>query len=66
MMMALEADARDNIRLIDGAYTAMDNLDHNFFVGKLEQALFYCLYRTLYIGFYNDVQFLQISCLNLT
>lgn len=43
----------------------MDDFDNNFLVGKLYETLFYSLYRTLYIGFYDDRKLLDISGLDL-
>ena len=54
-----------NIGLVDRANTAVDDLDNNFLVGKFSETLFYSLYRTLYIGFNDDRQLLDISGLDL-
>ena len=54
-----------NVGLVDRANAAVDDFDNNFLVGKLYETLFYSLYRTLYIGFYDDRKFLDISGLDL-
>ena len=43
----------------------MDHFDHNLFIRQLGQALLYCLYRTLNIGFYDDWEFFYITGLDL-
>ena len=55
-----------HVRLVDRSYTAMDHLDHHFFVGKLQQALLHSLHGSLHVCFHNDWQFLYITGLNLT
>ena len=56
---------KGNIGLVDRADAAMDDFDNNFLVGKFYETLFYSLYGTLYIGFYDDRKFLDISGLDL-
>ena len=43
----------------------MDDFDYNLFVGEFYKTLFYCLHGTLYIGFYDDIEFFDISGLDL-
>ena len=45
--------------------SAVDDLDNDFIVGKFQKTLFYGFYRTLYICLYNDVQFFEVTCLDL-
>ena len=54
-----------NVGLVDRANAAVDDFDNNFLVGKFYETLFYSLYGTLYIGFYDDRKFLDISGLDL-
>ena len=53
------------VGLVDGTYAAVDTFYDYFFIGQLHQGLFYCLYTTLYVGFDDQVQFLQIAFLDL-
>ena len=43
----------------------MDALYNNLFIGKLHQTLLYCFYTTLDICLHDNVQLLQIACLDL-
>ena len=43
----------------------MDNLDCNFLVGKLAEALLNCLDRALNVSLDNNRKLLDIACLNL-
>ena len=54
-----------NVGLIDSSYASMDHTDHNFFIGKFCKALFYRLYRSLYVSLDDDRQLLQIAGLDL-
>ena len=54
-----------NVRLVNRANAAVDDFDNNFLVGKFYETLFYSLYGALYIGFYDDRKFLDISGLDL-
>ena len=53
------------VGLIDGTYAAVDTFNYYFFVGQLHQGLFYSLDTTLYVSLDDQVQFLQITLLNL-
>ena len=64
MMIALDAGSQSYVGFVDRTYTTMDDLNDNFIVGQFHQTLF-GFYRSLYIGFYNDVQFFQVTFLNL-
>ena len=54
-----------HVGLVDRTNTTVDDLDNNFLVGKFYKTLFYSLYGTLYIGFYDDRKLLDISGLDL-
>ena len=54
-----------DVGLVDRTNTAVDDLDYDFLVGQLHQALFYCLDRTLYVCLDDQWKFLYISCLDL-
>ena len=54
------------VGLIDGTYAAVDTFYYYFFIGQLHQGLLYCFYATLYISLDDQVQFLQITLLDLT
>ena len=45
-----------DIGLVNSSDAAMNNLNNNFFVGKLKKTLLHRFYRSLYIGFDNDIQ----------
>ena len=65
MMIALDALAKDTSDSIDGTYAAVDTFNYYFFVGQLHQGLFYSLDTTLYVSLDDQVQFLQITLLDL-
>ena len=46
-----------NVGLVDRTDTAVDDAYGNFLVGEFDKTLFYCLDRSLYIGFDNECQF---------
>lgn len=64
IMIALDGCQTD-VGLVDRTNTAVDDLDYDFLVGRLHQALFYCLDRTLYVCLDDQWKFLYISCLDL-
>ena len=65
IMIALDAAARLTSDSFDRTNTAVDDLDYDFLVGQLHQALFYCLDRTLYVCLDDQWKFLYISCFDL-
>ncbi len=66
IMIALEADAKGNIGLVDRADAAMDDFDNNFLVGKLFTRLcFTASTEPCTSAFYDDWKFLDISGLDL-
>ena len=54
-----------NVGLVDGAHAAVDHLYHDLLVGELGKALLYSLHGALYVGLYDNRQFLYIAGLNL-
>ena len=54
-----------HVGLVDGAHAAVDTLDHNLLVGKLQQGLLHRFHASLYIRLYNQIQLLQVAFLNL-
>ena len=54
-----------DIGLVDGTDTAVDYFYYYLFVGQLHQTLLYSLHRTLYICLDNNIQFLDVTGLNL-
>ena len=54
-----------HVGLIDGTYAAVNTFYYYLVVGQLHQRLFYSLHTTLYIRLDDQVQFLQITLLDL-
>ena len=54
-----------DIGLVDGTDTAVNYFYYYLFVGQFLQTLLYSLHRTLYICLNNNIQFLDVTGLNL-
>ena len=54
-----------DIGLVDGTDTAVNYFYYYSFVGQFLQTLLYSLHRTLYICLNNNIQFLDVTGLNL-
>ena len=54
-----------DIGLGDIADAGVDDLDNDFLVGELEQALAQCFDGALYVGLEDEVEFLEVSFLHL-
>ena len=54
-----------HVGLADSSHAAVNNLDHNFFVGQFYETLFNCFHGTLYVCFHNDIQLFDIAGLDL-
>ena len=56
---------KDNIWLVDRTNAAMDDLDHNLLIWKLDKTLLNSFNWTLYICLYDDIKLLHVAWLNL-